>query len=63
MRYKEAQPKDEHPMTEEWDEIKRRADEQGLLHNDGTFAFPPDGGSGALPLPCVDPRLIGDYHI
>lgn len=48
---RETQLKDEHPMQAEWDEIKGRAREQGLSHNDGTFANPPQGGSALLNRP------------
>jgi hypothetical protein len=41
----------EHPMQAEWNEIKGRAREQGLLHNDGTFANPPQSGGALLNRP------------
>jgi hypothetical protein len=55
MRLRKAvQPKDEHPMQEEWDEIKQRAEEQGLLRIDGIFILPDSIG-------CVAQLPISEY--
>jgi hypothetical protein len=51
-----AHPKEEHPRQCEWDEIKERAKEQGLLHRDGTFADPPQSGGALLNRP-INRRL------
>lgn len=55
---REAQPKEEHPLQEEWDAVKSQAQKRGLLHNDGTFAIPPDGPSGIFPVMCGDPSVL-----
>jgi hypothetical protein len=47
MQVKNAmQVKEEHPCQTEWDEIRERAEEQGAQAlPDGTWTFPPQGGS------------------
>lgn len=53
-------------MHEEWEQLRAQADKQGLLHNDGTFADPPQGGSGLClsnpPTPRVDHSLISKVY-